>query len=345
MEWPRVRLADLVDVALTRHEGTLEELVGAEPVDDHDAALALLRIHDLHVGPFAVVASGSNRQHHPAIAELTWRLEGAFLERLQGWDCDREWDLPDDPIEALRAVQATDRVPWVYHWLAERASADEIRRFLELEGGPDGGFDDLVAQCQLGITGRAKVEMARNYWDEMGRGESAAVHTELHRVMAEELGLREVPRVEQPTACLDRSLLGSTLATNRWLQPEMVGVLGLIELQAGPRCRKVVAALERIGATKQAMSFYEEHARVDPIHGREWVDEVVAPLASEHPELAWRIVRGARWRSTVTARFLEATHALLGLASGVPTPPPPGVPTRTRPVLLPMGAGPRRTGS
>lgn len=310
-----------LEAELARPTSSLAGVRGAAPSDERDAALTLLRIHDLHVGPFASIAGGPNRQHHPVIAELKWRLEAAFLERLQELDSRRAWDLPGDPSDALRAIQAVDRVPPLYRWLAEEADRRELRVFLELEGGPDGGFDDLVAQCQLGVDGEAKVELARNYWDEMGRGDESQVHTVLHRTMAEALGLRRLARGEQPGACLERTLLGSTLATNRWLQPEMVGALGLIELQAGPRCRAVVAALRRTGAPAASLPFYEEHARVDPQHGRSWLDRVVAPLVAEHPDVAWRIVRGARWRSTVNARFLEAAQWFLAADS---TTPPPG---------------------
>ena len=304
-------LADRLEAELARPSSSLAGLRGAEPTDERDAALTLLRVHDLHVGPFAELAAGPNRQHHPMIADLKWRLEAAFLERLQGLDDGRAWDLPSDPVEALRAIQAVDRFPPLYRWLAEAADGRELRVFLELEGGPDGGFGDLVAHGQLGVDSGAKVEVARDCWDEMGRGDGSRVHTVLHRKMAASLGLRRPARSEQPTACLERTLLGSTLATNRWLQPEMVGALGLIELQAGPRWRAVVAALRRTGAPAASLSFYEEHARVDHRHGRTWLDQVVAPLAAQSPELAWRIIRGARWRSTVNAGFLEAAQWLL----------------------------------
>jgi hypothetical protein len=85
----------------------------------------------------------------------------------------------------------------------------------------------------------------------------------------------------------------------------MVGALGLTELQAGPRCRKVLAALRRIDAPAGAFDFYEEHAVADPRHGKDWVDRVVAPLAGD-PAWAERIVRGARWRSLVNRRFFDA---------------------------------------
>lgn len=307
-----------LDRALDQPRRSLAALQGAEPVNARDGSLALLRIHDLHVAPLGELARRPNRQHHPVVADLKWRLEGAFLERLQAEDGRRRWDLPHDPVEALRAIQAADRVPSIYRWLADEAAPHQIRTFLELEGGPDGGFDDLVAQCQVGVTGAAKVELARNYWDEMGAGDPTRVHTELHRTMADSLGLRRWDRTDLPVAALDRALLGTTLATNRWLQPEMLGALGLVELQAGPRCRQVVAALERIDAPGPARAFYDEHARIDPLHGRAWLEQVVAPLTDDHPELGWRIVRGARWRSTITTRFLEDLASLLG--AGLPEP-------------------------
>jgi hypothetical protein len=98
------------------------------------------------------------------------------------------------------------------------------------------------------------------------------------------------------------------LATNRHLHREMVGALGLIELQAGPRCRKVVAALRRLDAPADALPFYEEHAVADPRHGKDWVDHAVATLA-EDPGWATGMVRGARWRSLVNRRFFDAMAA------------------------------------
>jgi hypothetical protein len=114
-----------------------------------------------------------------------------------------------------------------------------------------------------------------------------------------------VPRSEQPLAALERSVLGSLLATNRRLQPEMVGALGLLELQAGPRCRRVVTALRRIDAPADAFPFYDEHAVADPRHGKDWLDHVVVPLAAD-PAWATGMVRGARWRSLANRRFFTA---------------------------------------
>lgn len=283
----------------------LEALAGAEPVDWRDLLLTLSLIHDLHTAPLGHLDGRERFQHHPAVAGLKWRLEESLVAELERRDQATGWDIPERPTAAMRAIGVRDLVPEIYEWLAQDAGAEEIVDFLSIEGGPDGGFDDLVAACQIGLDGTAKLELAQNYWDEMGNGSLARVHTELHRKLSRALGLSCPPRDRQPVEALERSVLGRLLATNRWLQPEMLGALGLLELQAGPRCRKVVAALERIGAGEDALDFYVEHANVDPRHGKAWVDKAVAPF-DDDPRWGPGIVRGARWRSIVNAGFFSA---------------------------------------
>ena len=295
-----------LDAALLAGAEALEALADAAPVDRRDLLLTLLLIHDLHTAPIDRLGDRVQWQHHPAVAALKWRLERDLLAWLERADAEETWDLPDrGAVPAVRALAARDLVPEVYDWLADDAGAADLVAFLELEGGPDGGFDDLVAACQIGLDGEAKVELAQNYWDEMGNGALDAVHTELHRRLVAALGLRGVPRAEQPIESLERAVLGSVLATNRHLQREMVGALGLIELQAGPRCRRVVTALRRLDASPDAFPFYEEHAVADPRHGKDWLVHVIAPLG-EDADWAEGMVRGARWRSLVNRRFFNA---------------------------------------
>lgn len=296
-------LADRITAAFRAGEDAVGALTGAQPRDGRDRLRTLQVIHDLHVGSLDRVGDAVRFQHHPAVAELKGRLEAEVLAELDGMVDPTPDDV--DAVAELRAIARQDQVPEVYRWLADDASWDELVEFLALEGGPDAGFDDLVAACQIGLDGTAKLELGQNYWDEMGNGDLAAVHTELHHRLVAALDLRGVPRSQQPIEALERSVLGSLLATNRQLQPEMIGALGLIELQAGPRCRKVVKGLRRVGAPDDAFPFYDEHAVADPRHGKDWVDHVVATLG-EDPTWADGIIRGARWRSLINERFFGA---------------------------------------
>jgi hypothetical protein len=275
----------------------------ARPEDRLDRVLTLLTIYDLHTAPLQRLGSRARWAGHPTIAALKTRLEQEFVTELDA--AIAGLTSPSDPVKAIRALAAKDRLPSVYRWVAKEASLDELRHFVAVEGGPDGGFDDLVALCQVGLSGPAKMEMARNYWDEMGNGRPADVHTDLHRQMAAALQIPDIARQSLPEPALVRSALGGLLATNRWLQPEMVGALGLIELQAGPRCRLVLEAFHRLGLPAQAGAFYAVHADVDPRHGKDWLEQVIAPLAVQTPEWTDRMVRGAAWRWAVNAELFD----------------------------------------
>jgi len=310
-------LADTLRLALQDDDTVaLDALADAVPDGPRDRFTTLLTLYSLHTAPVDTLGSAVRHQHRPALAGLKGRCEAEWLAELE--------DLParagrddatgvDGLVGAMRALAARDRLPAVYKWLARDAEWDDVVRFLALEGGPDAGFDDLVAACQVGLTGAPKMELAVNYWDEMGNGDPAAVHTTLHDQLVEAIGMPRIPVTEQPVAALARSALGGMLATNRWLQPEMLGALGLIELQAGPRCRLVLNAFDRCGAPAAAYPFYEVHAEVDPRHGQDWLEKAIVPTVSEHPEWGPRILRGAAWRSAVNAAFLDEVTGALGV--------------------------------
>lgn len=279
----------------------LDDVGAVHPADERDELLALLAIHDLWLAPLSVTAGREVAQGHPAVASLKWQLERNLAQRL---DARTPAVAPSaDATTAMRRVAALHLVPAVYDWLAAEASWPELVAFLAIEGGPDAGFDDLVALAQVGIHGVPKVALAENYWDELGRGELDDVHTILHDRLVDAIDMPRVPRDELPVSALERIALGGLVATNRHLQPEMIGALGVIELQAGPRCRAVVRAMRRLDAPADALPFYEEHARADPRHGKDWLERVVTPLVEREPRWAPRIVRGAHWRHAVNERF------------------------------------------
>jgi hypothetical protein len=285
-------------------ERALTGLERRKPVNARDRFLTLLDIYDLHTAPLDEIGDQARLQHHPVVAGLKSAAEQVWIRELDAGTAPAA--TPADPVATLTRIAARDRLPGIYRWLARDASWAEVVRFLALEGGPDAGFDDLVAACQAGLSGPAKLELARNYWDEMGNGDSAAVHTTLHDELVAAIGMPRLAREDLPTAALARAAMGGLLTTNRWLQPEMLGALGLIELQAGPRCRLVLQAFDRLGAPAAAYPFYEVHAEVDPRHGRDWLDNAITPAVAEHPGWGEGIIRGARWRNTVTNAFFQA---------------------------------------
>ena len=290
--------------ARSADEGALDDL------STREAVTTLLDVYALHLAPIDALGGAVEWQHEPRVAQVKLVLERRLRARLGG---DEPVPVAGDVTDAFRGVAHEDMVPPVYDWLAAAADRADLVEFLALEGGPDADFDDLVAMCQIGLSGLPKLTLAANYWDEMGRGSLAQVHTELHHDMSTALGVRTIPTEHLPLEVLERRALNGYLATNRSLQPEMLGSLGLLEVQAGPRCRRVVTALRRLDVPTAALPFYEEHATADPRHGKDWIDGALAPVVVDHPEWAPRILRGARWRAVVNGRFFDAMSARFGL--------------------------------
>jgi hypothetical protein len=296
------------EVLTARLRDSLRRELGA--TDRRELMATLLDVHALHLAPIDQLGGAECWQHEPRVAAIKRRLEATLRTQL---DADRPPPLDGDPADVMRRLAHDEMVPPIYDWLADDATLDELVEFISLEGGPDADFDDLVAICQVGLRGLPKLTLGANYWDEMGRGDLSAVHTELHHQMAGALGVRALPTDELPIEALERKALNGYLATNRALQPEMIGSLGMIECQAGPRCRRVVAAMRRLDVPAAALPFYAEHAAADPHHGKEWLDAAVAPLVAEHPEWGPRVLTGAWWRISVNRRFFDAMERRFGL--------------------------------
>ena len=78
----------------------------------------------------------------------------------------------------------------LFPWLAETASLAEMRWFIVQEIGGEAGFEDLVALTQIRFSTTAKLELARNYWDEMGCGNRKGMHGPLLTDLGTALGVR-----------------------------------------------------------------------------------------------------------------------------------------------------------
>ena len=105
----------------------------------------------------------------------------------------------------------------LFPWLAEDATLEQMRWFLTQEVAGEAGFDDLVAMTQVKMPPRAKLEMARNYWDEMGRGNAKGMHGPMLDALVQ--ALKVTPHIETtlaPSLALGNTMVG--LATNRLIR-------------------------------------------------------------------------------------------------------------------------------
>jgi hypothetical protein len=185
-----------------------------------------------------------------------------------------------------------------------------MRWFLEQEVAGEAGFEDLLAITQVKMPRRAKLEMARNFWDEMGRGDAKGMHGPMLEHLAAALHLR--PTIETTVAeSLALANMMLALAWNRHLAFHSVGALGVIEMTAPGRAVYVSRGLNRLGVARKDSHYFALHAVLDVKHSEAWNREVLRPLVVEDPARARPIAEGALLRLWCGAKCFERYRTVL----------------------------------
>jgi len=251
------------------------------------------------------------------LAELQL-LEGRWLEAGRAAVAQRAAQAPQDAdgfvawFEALEQEGPGQGDP-LFPWLATTATMEQMRWFLTQEVAGEAGFEDLCALTQVRIPQRAKLEMARNYWDEMGRGNPKGMHGPMLEVLAHRLAL--TPTVETTTwesLALANTMAG--LACSRRYAYQSIGALGVIEQTAPGRAALVGVGLKRLGLPPEDRHYFDLHSVLDVKHSAAWNAEALWPLVDGDPDLAPLIAEGALMRLECGAACFRRYRAELGLA-------------------------------
>ncbi len=237
-------------------------------------------------------------------------LEADMVEGLRAEVSARAAKAPTDPeglvawFEELKQTGPGQGDP-LFPWLARAATLDEMCWFLTQEAAGEAGFDDLVALTQIKMPSQAKLELARNYWDEMGRGNASGMHGPMLDRTVEEMHLH--PTIEGTvTESLTLANVMTALATHRRYAFHSLGALGVVELTAPGRVAQVSEGLKRLGAPPVARKYFALHAVLDIEHSKAWNEEALKPVVAERPEAAAWIAEGALMRLTCGLRCFDA---------------------------------------
>lgn len=251
------------------------------------------------------------RQSRVAAAEI------AFVESLRDAVAPLTRGIPSDVdsfiawFEELKQNGPGQGDP-LFPYLADHASLEQMTWFLLQEVAGEAGFEDLLAMTQVKIPVQAKLEMARNFWDEMGRGAGKGMHGPMLARLADYFGLSPTPQTVIPESLA----LGNTmiaLAVHRRYAFHSVGALGVIEMTAPTRAGYVNEGLRRLGVPAKKRHYFAVHALLDVKHSAAWNREVLRPLVADDSRRAKAIGEGAVMRLWHGARTFERYRHAFGL--------------------------------
>jgi hypothetical protein len=266
------------------------------------------------------LAKYNRRQLQPAFPSDTWRVnldtyarvklaEGEYVEAVRQEIRPLVNDIPRDVdsfIEWFEELKNTGpgQGDSLFPWLAECATREDMLWFLTQEVAGEAGFEDLLALTQVKMPITAKLEMARNYWDEMGRGRDTAMHGPLLERLANHLDIDARPEHVVPESlALGNAMLA--MARNRHYCFQSIGALGVIEMTAPTRAGFVDAGLKRLRIPSKKRLYFTLHAVLDIKHSECWNREVLRSLVAQDARCAQAIGEGAIIRLWHGARCFE----------------------------------------
>lgn len=283
---------------------------------NHDARdelhRALLLIYRQHVQ--LEPARENLYQFHPLFCRLMHELEGAWEDDMirrahASYDLSPD-ALPSDPADFAAWYRDTAFAHPLYEhdlysFVASEADRHQLEWFFRMECAGEAAFDDLVALAQVGTRGDVKIEMASNYWDEMGRGHSHAVHTHLFQKLVTGLGLKAPTASDLPWQVLAgvNVMLWSCIPRRNAYRAQ--GCLGAVELLAPQRCTRLVHGALRVGVSKKTVSYYGAHAIIDVGHAEGWLSNVIEPQVRAVPSARVGIAEGLITRADASLDYFD----------------------------------------
>lgn len=256
-----------------------------------DVQLALTVLYELHYRGFAGVDPAW--EWAPGPLGVRGKLERLFLGRL------RE-DVPasNDPQAVLEELCHESPEGWgVSHELAARGTWDTMREFFVHRSIYHLKEADPHALAIPRLSGRAKAALVAVEFDEYGGGHAERMHSRLFADLLRAAGLKDdylgyldvVPGVTLATVNF-MSLCG----LHRAYTPMLVGMFAAAEITTAPSARRMVEALERLGADDACVLFYSEHIEADAVHELVLRHDVVGYMLEQDPGCARDLSFGAQ---------------------------------------------------
>src|SRR4051812_31196381 len=273
-----------------------------------DLQLALYVCYELHYRGFAGV--NPRWEWNPGLLHVRGRLEEAFLSAVRH-DAGEiaEDETAADAMDAL-SIEPIDGTGPSY-FLRDKGTWDQMREYFVQRSLYHLKEADPHAFAIPRLIGQAKASFVAVEFDEYGGGRGPLVHQQLFADLMDAAGLDSTYLAylaDVPADALASVNLMSLFGLHREFRGAAVGHFASTEITSSPGSRRLVDALERMGAPEPCVSFYREHIEADAVHEQVVRTDVVADLVVREPHLEGDVVFGIKARDVVEDRL--AAHVM-----------------------------------
>jgi hypothetical protein len=262
---------------------------------------------------------GTDCEEKPILSDISSIFEQSMIESEVAYIDGKIDDYPlsgHEYVHWLRNVISEHRAsmhPFYHDYLSVHGTCEDLKYLLAQETCLDPRFDDILALVQLGAKEGEKIELASNYWDEMGNGVALDMHSILFAEALNELGVTDEyiknHYLFEAKVCGN---LSAALALDRRHYYKAIGYYVVTEYLAPRRFRCLTTAWRRLGLSEKGVRYHELHVSVDAGHAAGWFRNVVQPAVDRDPRVGRDIMIGALLRLNTSARYLDAMLARTG---------------------------------
>jgi len=296
-----------------------ERLADAAYIDGDTTSLTeihtiLSHIYDADFSSANISTVDSETQ--PIFRDIAARLEDKMLKheysKISSEEIESYPHDGDDYVKWLKKMISNHESsvhPLYNDYIAKEASSEDIAFYLAQETNLDPRFDDILALMQVGTHGAEKMEIANNYYDEMGNGDPKEVHTYLFAKALSALGIDK--KYIQENMLLDALISGnlsSCISLSRRHYFKSVGYFGVTEYLAPRRFKHVVSAWNRNKLPEENIIYHKLHIEIDTVHAKGWLNNIISPLVNHDPAIGREIALGAMIRLNSSEQYLDALH-------------------------------------
>ncbi len=203
----------------------------------------------------------------------------------------------------------------LFSYLRESATLDDLREYIRQEGPFDLCFSDILCYLMPGIYGQKRIEIASNFWDEIGKGKEARTHRKLRISLMKALNIDEYEHIQNPAKyCWEELALANFYfksSLNRKKNTQALGALLCVEMAVPGKMNYIYDGLKRVGLRDKDLVYVSEHSVVDIKHAQGWRDDVLTPLLEERPDLRTEVLKGVFGRLEVAGNVCDKLLKLM----------------------------------
>ncbi|MET8428391.1 iron-containing redox enzyme family protein [Nocardia sp. NPDC004860] len=274
------------------------------PADPYgrDLHLALHTCYGLYYEGFDGVDAGW--EWDPGLLCVRAELERHFLAALRADVADGV----DVETELEELLIVPDEESGVAAFLRDHGKPWQVREYFVHRSILHHQEADPYAWLIPRLRGRAKAALVAVEFDEFGGGHGDRIHQRLYANLLEGAGLDPsylayLDVVPAPMLAIVNMM--SLFCLHRGLRAAGVGHFAAVEITSSPASRRMVEALERLGADPACITFYREHVEADAVHEQLMRREVIGDLLAREPDTRASIVFGIRATNLLEDRFAD----------------------------------------